>query len=138
MNQPSLLVSVGDLFILFLYSFALCYVHAHVHPLSLNLQIVISGFLAFVLGTLGPSLEDLLEWLLFFSLGVFTALLSPQITHLYRTGEYSIDTMLLTCKQALPYYLQIMSPWTIALPLGLMFFRLSYQRSIYYRHSRFF
>lgn len=134
--EPSWIESFADLFIVSLYGGMVAYTHLYIHPLPLFVQLIATGLLAFFLGTLGPQVDEIVEWLFFFSFGVILASLSPQIFDFFKTGHYSIGQIVQLSRQSLPYLLQILSPWTFALPMGLAFYKISHHQ--HYRHSRFF
>ena len=136
MNNNSLLVSSADLLILFLYGGALSYTSSFIMPIDMTSQLIASGLLAFILGCFGPSLDEMFEWILFFSLGVFIAKLVPQIQEYSNSGNYSLGQIILTCKQTFPYCLQLLTPWAVAIPLGLSFYKVTAHQ--YYKHARFF
>jgi len=136
LNQNSFLVSVADLFIISIYGGTLFYVSHFIIPLSTTEQLGASAFLAFTLGSLGPEVDEIVEWILFFALGIFAASIVPQFNHYMAHGTYDLNNVLLAFKQALPYSLQILSPWTLMLPLGLAFHKMSHKK--YYHHPRFF
>ena len=136
MRNQSIIVSLADLLILFLYGGSLYYTDQFIYPIEMSILLVASGFLAFTLGSLGPSPEEVFEWMLFFCLGILTAALSPQIVSYYQTGQYNLDSLWQTCVQTFPYILSLISPWALALPIGLFVHKIT--RRNYYRHARFF
>ena len=136
MQNQSIFVSMGDLFILFFYGGALYYTEQFIYPIEMKFILVASSFLAFTLGTLGPSPEDIVEWVLFFSLGSLTAALSPPIIAYCKTGAFSLEIIWQTTGFTIPYIVNLISPWAVAVPFGMIFHRTSYGK--YYRHARFF
>ena len=140
MERPSFIVASGDLFIIFIYGAALTYISTFVAPVDLLTQQIASGLLAFVLACLGPDFDEILEWIFFFALGIFVASLAPEIQTYYLTGTYSLEQILLTCKNTWPYALQLLFVWIYGMPPGLIFAKITQrfgQRS-YYRHARFY
>ena len=136
MYRQSIFVSMGDLFILFFYGGALYYTDQFIFPIEMRFLLVASAFLAFTLGTLGPTPEEIFEWVIFFCLGILVAALSPQIIHYFKSGAYSLDTLWETTRLTFPYILNLITPWVAAIPVGMIFHKNSH--GTYYRHARFF
>lgn len=130
------IVSIADLFIILLYGACLCYINTYMFPLDTIIQLGASGILAFVLGTLGPTPEDLLEWTLFFVIGICLAALYPQLVQIYETQAVEPKALMEKVVATLPYCYQLLTPWFFTLPMGYIFFKVSRRHT--YRHARFF
>lgn len=140
MGKPGFFSDSFDLFVVFLSGVALAYVSNFVTPVHMQTQMMVSGLLAFVLACLGPEFDEILEWVFFFTLGIFIANLSPEIKSYYYKGTYSLPTIFVICKWTLPYCLKLLAPWFIAMPPGIIFAKLTNRLTnrSYYRHARFF
>ena len=123
---------------LFLFGAAMTYVHYFIFPIPMSIQLLASGFLALILGSLGPSFGELIEWIFFFSFGIFTAVLSPQIIYTWKTGQLGKKEILATLYQTLPYCIELLSVWIVLVPVGYVFFKITSSQKRYYRHARFF
>ncbi len=136
MERPNLFFNIGDLIVVFLYGLALSYFHSFIYPLETVHLWIASGLLAFFLGSFGPEVDEILEWIIGFGLGVMIALMAPQGLHYFKTGDLEIRAILDTALHGLPFILMLLSPWIVSLPLGFLLSKI-YNRN-YYRHARFF
>ena len=136
MERPGFIVSTADFFFVFVYGGMMSYAHHFYHPLPEYAMLISSGALAFILGSFGPDLDEMIEWLLTFSLGVLVALLSPQIVHFYNTGVYDINAISETVKASIPFLFLLLKTWVYTFPVCFVFAKLTKRN--YYRHARFF
>ncbi len=136
MDRPNFFIDVADIVVVFLFGAALCYTHFFIYPLDTSQLWMASGVLAFFLGTFGPFLGEILEWMIAFALGITIALLMPQILHYGRTGAYDTKSLMDAALHGVPFILSLLSPWALCLPSGYLFYKLSHRN--YYRHARFF
>lgn len=135
MQRPSLLVSIADLMIMFLYGLALCYYDNFIAPMSGTTQLLISFITALFLGSMGPNFDEVFEWIIFFALGVLVVFLYPTAMYAYQTNTLALQEFILAIKAGSLYTARILAAWLVGIPMGFVFHKITDTK--YYRHNSF-
>ena len=125
MNRPSVIVALGDLILLFLLGASLSYIDFYVVSTDMKILMSATFVVSFILGSFGPSLGEVIEWVLFFSLGVFATYLYPQYLEYQATQSFSVTTLLINLQHAIFYSIQLLTPWCLGIPLGYTFHKIT-------------
>ncbi len=136
MDRTSHFFGIADLTIVFMYGAALCYTHFFIYSLTMTKLWMASGLLGFFLGSFAPQIEEVLEWIIAFGVGICFALVIPQLINFYNTGQYEFQALLEGFMNGIPFTLQVLTPWIGSLPVGWVFYKITHRN--YYRHARFF
>jgi len=136
MYKPTFFEGFGDLLIVLLYGAALSYINTYVGLIDMKSQLIASGILAFFLGSFGPNLGELMEWIIIFVFGIYLVQFYPQISTYLYNGQYSVREIIEVGFDTIPYTLKMISPWLMSFPLGYIFFKITNRN--HYRHSRLY
>lgn len=135
MDKPSFFISIADLIILFFFGLLLCYYDSYVLPISGSVEFLISFTTALFLGSFGPSMDEVFEWIIFFSLGVITMHFYPAALTAYETQTLPLQEITEAGRVGGLYTAQLLTAWVAGIPVGYLFFKLT--DSKYYRHNSF-
>lgn len=125
MYRSSFLIASADLLVLFLYGAAICYFKQDFLNIDATTQTVASAVLAFVLGCFGPRFSEILEWALFFCLGVIAVSFYPYAPYIENDTAIPIAEMIATFKYALYYCMDLLKVWFVAMPVGIVLHKIT-------------